>query len=189
MVQQLIQGLSSGPTSGTCGATYTRWGRRVCPDTPGTELTYEGRMVGSTPTRGGGANHLCLSNSPTFLAYTRGSQTWRATLHGTEYETDRVAVGPFESLHNHNVPCAVCYVNRSASIMIPGQTTCPASWTIEYYGYLMTTSMQHRRSMFVCVDVNAATLSGEGQDTPYINPLYHVEVATLKKLRQAVPVF
>ena len=177
VVQQLIRGLSSGSTSG--GATYTRWGRRVCPDTPGTEQTYEGRMVGSTPSRGGGANHLCLSNSPTFLAYTRGSQDWRATLHGTEYETNNGASGPFESLHDHNVPCAVCYVNtRVASIMIPGQTICPVSWTVEYYGYLMATSKQHRRTMFVCVDVNAAALPGEAHNTLYINPIYHVEGAT-----------
>ena len=106
-------------------------------NTPGTELIYEGRMVGSTPSQGGGANHLCLSNSPTILAYTRESQTWRATLHGTEYETKNGVSGPFESLHDHNVPCVVRYVNtRVASILIPGQTICPASWTMEFYGYL-----------------------------------------------------
>ena len=63
--------------------------------------------------------------------------------------------------------------------MILGQTICPASWTIEFYGYLeMATSRQHRQIMFVFVDVNAAILPEEAHNKLDINPIYHVEVSS-----------
>ena len=34
-----------GPSSG--GVVYTRWGRTVCPNTPGTELVYAGTTGGT----------------------------------------------------------------------------------------------------------------------------------------------
>ena len=39
--------------------------------------------------------------------------------------------------------------------MIPGKTSCPASFTREYYGYLMSERdhRNHYRSTFECVDV------------------------------------
>ena len=59
-----------GLTTSTGGAVYIRWGRTTCPSTPGTELVYTGRAAGSEAThRGGGANKLCLHNSPQYLSY------------------------------------------------------------------------------------------------------------------------
>ncbi|CAI8014204.1 hypothetical protein GBAR_LOCUS8916 [Geodia barretti] len=47
------------------GGTYIRWGRTSCPETPGTELVYQGRAAGSFyDHRGGGANYLCVTMEP-----------------------------------------------------------------------------------------------------------------------------
>ena len=40
-------------------------------------------------------------------------------------------------------------------IMIPAKTTCPPSWTQEYFGYLMSAYFNDPRSMYECIDYNA----------------------------------
>ena len=153
-----------GPTAG--GATYIRWGRTTCNSSAGTQLLYSGRAAGSYYSHsGGGANYLCLPDDPEFLRYTSGVQTYRAYLHGSEYQT--VDTPPaFGSMYDHNVPCAVCYTpTRGTVIMIPAKTTCPTSWTREYYGYLMSNRYIHRRTMFECVDRYAESVPGSAGDT------------------------
>ena len=62
------QGLQGPPGLSAGGAIYTRWGRTTCPETPGTELVYEGLASGSAFNQyGGGANYLCLLNDPEYL--------------------------------------------------------------------------------------------------------------------------
>jgi len=153
-----------GPTGG--GVAYTRWGKATCPNIAGTQLVYAGRAAGSHYThKGGGANYICLTDTPNYLAPPSGSQGYQALLYGTEYETAGGALGPLSAVHNHNVPCAVCYAStRGTSIMIPGQTTCPASWTREYYGYLMADHHGHHRSMHECVDANPNSVPGSSAD-------------------------
>ena len=143
-----------GPSAG--GAVYTRWGRTTCPNVTGTQLVYAGRAAGSHYAhKGGGANYLCLPNDPSYLQYRSGHQNERGYIYGLEYETSN---GPLAAFHDHNVPCAVCYVStRGTVLMIPAKTTCPSSWTQEYNGYLMS---ERHRSMFECVDGNPETVSG-----------------------------
>ena len=138
---------------------YTRWGRTTCPNITGTQLVYAGRAAGSWWNhKGGGANRLCLPNYPSYLQYTSGSQIERDYLYGSEYQTSD---GPLSAFHDHNVPCAVCHVStRGTVLMIPGKTSCPASWTQEYNGYLMTERHKNHRSMFECVDQNPDTVQG-----------------------------
>ena len=63
---------------------------------------------------------------------------------------------------NHNVPCAVCYTpTRATMVMIPGWTHCPASWTKEYVGYIMTEHKAHHRLQHVCVDQLVEFVPGE----------------------------
>ena len=95
-----------GPPSGV--AIYTRWGKSSCPQIQGTELLYHG-ITGGTyyNTTGGGANYLCMPQDPeysTTLTYRDGVQR-RALVYGTEYGS------PIQGTHNHNAPCAVCYVS------------------------------------------------------------------------------
>ena len=154
-----------GPRS--AGVTYIRWGKSSCPDTAGTQLIYAGRAGGSEHmNQGGGAEKLCLPLDPDYIDSPQStSATLFSTLHGAEYQTLN---GPHHNLHDHNVPCVVCYAStRAAMIMMPAKTVCPSSWTREYYGYLMTERehRNHHRSSFDCVDVSPDTVPGGVADT------------------------
>ncbi len=51
----------------------------------------------------------------------------------------------------HNAPCAICHVQVKFSvIVIPAKYTCPSGWTREYYGYLMSESINYSRSTYKC---------------------------------------
>ena len=161
-----------GQTRG--GVTYIRWGRSVCPSTTGTQLVYKGRAAGSWfATRGGGANKLCVPDNPQYLSYASGYQD-SGYLYGAEYEAWHGQ--PFTYMHQRNVPCAVCYTSsRETLLMIPARTSCPSSWTREYYGYLMTERPRHSyRSLFECVDIYPESVAGSiGNENGAL--FYHVE--------------
>ena len=152
-----------GPTVG--GVVYVRWGRTICPNTPGTQLVYKGRAGGSYFSHsGGGANKLCLPENPQYLDYQSGLQG-SGYMHGAEYESwttsGVLANQPLSSMHNRNVPCAVCSVStREMLLMIPARTSCPSSWTREYYGYLMAERHDHKRSSYDCMDKNPEAIPG-----------------------------
>ena len=58
-------------------------------------------------------------------------------------------------------PCAVCRVAlRGSMIMIPARMTCPSGWTREYFGYLMSTRHDLRRTEFICFDRNLEAVGG-----------------------------
>ena len=122
----------------------------------------EGQLEVIILKKGGGANCLCLPEQPQYSTYTAGTQNdGRAHLYGAEYETGSYANGPLHSVHDHNVPCAVCYAStRETVVMIPAQITCPTSWTREYYGYLMAERYNFHRSTFECVDQNPQSVPG-----------------------------
>ncbi len=153
-----------GPPSG--GVVYTRWGRTTCPDTQGTELLYEGIAGGSDHThKGGGANYLCLPEEPEYSDYQPGAYNYANYLHGAEYQAEEPA-GPFYSMFNHNVPCAVCYVPvRAAVLMLPARLTCPPNWTLEYNGYLMADFYDFYRTTYECMDKDPESIPGSNADT------------------------
>ena len=155
------QGPQGLPGLSTGGAIYTRWGRSTCPDTPGTELVYEGLAGGSHYTQsGGGANYLCLPKNPDYLL--NGLPSQGNYLYGAEYERPV----PFSNLDDHNVPCSVCYVDKRVSkLMIPAKITCPSSWTQEYVGYLMAEHHTHaRNAVYECVDKDAEPVPGNASN-------------------------
>ena len=82
--------------------------------------------------RGGGANYLCLHTEPQFNSY---SSSGGATtlISGSEYESSSYGIFP-NAAHDQNVPCARCYTQRSAVVMIPSRRSCPTGWTKEYEG-------------------------------------------------------
>ena len=169
------QGLP-GPRSG--GAIYTRWGKSTCPQVEGTDIIYSG-ITGGTfyTTPGGGANYLCMPKDPEYssdLTYRNNLGSERGFIQGTEYQH------PLQGLHDHNVPCAVCYVStRPIVLMIPAKASCPSTWTREYYGYLMSGGSQysdHKRTMFECVDADQEVLHGTQTNTNGAL-FYHTEAA------------
>ena len=137
------------------GVSYIRWGRTVCPS--GAEMVYVGRAAGSYYSHpGGGSNYQCVTLQPKNLSYTRGTSTAVALIYGSEYQTYSNT-----KLRDHDVPCVVCYVpTRTAKIMIPGTYECPARWTREYEGFLMTAYYRHYRTTFECVDRAAEVVEG-----------------------------
>ena len=168
----------TGPATG--GVVYTRWGRTTCPSTSGTQLLYAGRAAGSYYNqKGGGANYLCLPEQPQYSNYTAGIQGGRSLLYGAEYQTGSphpTDTGPFHSVAQHNVPCAVCYTSaRETVVMIPARLTCPSSWTREYYGYLMANHHIFYRTMFECVDHSPQSVPGSVTNTDGAL-FYHTEV-------------
>ena len=160
-----------GPPSG--GATYTRWGKRSCPPIQGTEILYSGITGGTHYTQaGGGANHLCMPHDPEYsntLTYRAGVQGY-AYVYGSEYEV------PVQGTHNHEIACAVCYVStRPTVLMIPAKASCPTTWTREYYGYLMTAHVGHKRSTYECVDRDQESLLNSNNGNHDGALFYHVE--------------
>ncbi|XP_035685755.1 uncharacterized protein LOC118422342 [Branchiostoma floridae] len=144
------------------GSVYIRWGRTTCPNDTETSLIYDGIAGGTFYThRGGGANYVCLPKDPEWGVFTDGNQD-TAHMHGAEYELSH-GNSPFQgaSVHNHDVPCAVCHVaSRGSKLMIPARLSCPSGWTREYKGYVMTESLSHYRSEFVCMDGEPETRPG-----------------------------
>ena len=162
-----------GPRSG--GALYTRWGKSSCPEVRGTELIYDG-ITGGTwfEHPGGGANYLCMPKDPEYSTTLNYNTKFNnhALLYGAEYESPAQ-----QESHDHNVPCAVCYVStRPTVIMIPAKASCPPTWTREYYGYLMTELSTHHRTMFECVDKDQESLAGGQGDTNGVL-FYHAEAS------------
>ena len=162
-----------GPRSG--GVTYVRWGRTTCPDTTGTELVYTGRAGGSQHDHsGGGGNYQCVVEDPENFDFGPGTVD-ASYIFGAEYEMWGDIPSANHALHDHDVPCVVCYVaERETVLMIPGKYTCPQNWTREYYGYLMAEHHGHHRSTFECMDVDAETeISGADDRNGAL--FYHVE--------------
>jgi len=78
-------------------------------------------------------------------------------------------------LVNNPAPCVVCYVGgRSTILMIPARTQCPAGWTAQYAGYLVS-EWSHNgklRSSYVCLDeAPEIAVGGTNQDKAVIYPV------------------
>ncbi|XP_031562350.1 short-chain collagen C4-like isoform X1 [Actinia tenebrosa] len=151
-----------GPKSG--GVQYVRWGRTTCPYNA--TLVYKGRVGGERYShKGGAAEYVCLPETPKYGRYKDGLQSLVGYMYGAEYE---VSFDLFtkSGLYNHEVPCAVCYVQTpSAKLMIPATYECPAGWKREYHGYLMTEHSNHvHQTEFICVDQDAEFVSGTKPD-------------------------
>lgn len=122
-----------------------------------------GRMGGeSTGHLGGGSNCLCLPRDPIYERYKPGHQN-AGYVYGVDYEVSDHNGDPFDkNLHDHEPPCAVCFVkSRSSLLMMPARNVCPSGWTEEYHGYLMTSHHAHKHSTeFICVDGNPEYIHG-----------------------------
>ena len=107
---------------------------------------------------GTGSKYLCLPETPTYVQ-TEESIAPLGLLYTTEYEThDDVFNTP---THSYDAPCAVCYVPRSAIVMMPAQMACPNSWNLEYNGFLMSNYNSHPHNYdHVCVDQFPERIAG-----------------------------
>ena len=149
MGQKGLKGDRSG------GTVYVRWGHDQCPSTA--QLVYSGRAGGADRKHGGASNPQCLPLDPNFLRTISG--VYRGLMYGAEYQTWNGY--PFHGRHDHDVPCAVCYVTQRSSVyMVPAKYSCPSGWTREYYGYLMSNYYKDATSEFTCVDIAFKSVVG-----------------------------
>ena len=139
------------------GSIYTQWGRSSCPDVNGTELVYSGRVAGSQY----GTDYMCMPDDP---EHRRCDRDGCETMNGVAL-FNHTSVNPCFAL------CAVCYTTRSSILMIPSKFTCPATWTYEYSGYLMTDRSNH--SPHQCVDkaLQCNEITG-AEPQAILHPLY-----------------
>ncbi|XP_020912367.2 collagen alpha-5(IV) chain [Exaiptasia diaphana] len=158
------QGLRGPPGPKSGGVQYIRWGRTSCPF--GANLVYKGRVGGEDHAHpGGGSNYVCLTESPKYASYNDAHQS-SGFMYGAEYQTKQ-SYNPFpHNPHDHDVPCAVCFVpTRNAKLMIPATYECPAGWSKEYWGYLMTEYYNHpNQRNFICVDKDPEVIKGSLAD-------------------------
>ena len=139
------------------GSTYTRWGRTTCQEN-GTEVLYHGFAGGSSFSQSGAAvSMLCLPKLPEWANYDDtalgfGGYMYRAHFHISDVH--KTIFG--KSVSWKSVQCAVCIVtSRSMTIMIPAKTSCNPGWTLEYRGYLMAGSADHKAaSDYYCIDAD-----------------------------------
>ena len=86
-------------------------------------------------------------------------------IYGVEYEVS--GFNPFnKAIHDREVPCVTCRVkSRGSKITVNGRNDCPAGWTLEYHGYLMSENTGHKgRIEAICVDIDADGVPGTYQD-------------------------
>lgn len=70
---------------------------------------------------GAAVEPLCLPKNPQWGIYRDGAEGYKNYVYGAEYETNTLT-GYMSTLHNHDVPCAVCLVrNRSVVKLFPGK--------------------------------------------------------------------
>ena len=164
------QGPQGAKGAQTGGAVYVRWGRTSCPIGQGTELVYYGTAGGTRNSHSGGAaNIICMPRNPDHLSYRSGQQGY-SYVYGIRL--NGAGSQPLSRAYNYYLPCAVCYVSRDTILKIPAKVNCPAKWTREYYGYLMTEHYSHSgRLMYECIDKDAERTSGGS----YSGYMYHVE--------------
>jgi len=98
---------------------------------------------------GGGSDILCLHSQPRLdKSIASIAAAVRAKIYGIEYGFINI---PFSYENNcgltfigSDMPCAVCHIQtRTQQILIPARDSCPADWTLEYWGYLVTSYSTH----------------------------------------------
>ena len=77
-------------------------------------------------------NYQCLHTEPEYNTYYSSSGEF-SVISGAEYQTVSYGIFP-NAAYDQNVPCARCYTQRSAVVMIPSRRSCPTAWSKEYEG-------------------------------------------------------
>ena len=107
---------------------------------------------------GGGANYICLDKNPQWPDVTSAGSGAGNNIYGVEYW---LITGFDYSFFNNDALCATCHVEgRGETLMIPGNRTCPHTWTKEYEGLLV--SEDTNLSTYVCLDKNPEAIPGWG---------------------------
>lgn len=134
---------------------------------------YGGFLAGSYYGQSGsGANLLCMHPAAQYLNHSDYDHT-SGRLYGYEYENGGLR-GPFRQVYNREVscifklslvccclklfsylqvPCAVCENLQAATTFTQfGSDLCPAEYSADYTGYVLSSASGHSKTEFICVD-------------------------------------
>ena len=87
---------------------------------------------GAYGSKGAAVDYQCLHKQPEYDAYYTSSGSF-SVISGSEYQSRHYGIFP-SLAHDQYVPCACCYTQRSATVLIPSRRSCPTRWTKEYEG-------------------------------------------------------
>ncbi len=140
--------------------TYERIGSKDCPDINGTSLIYKGVTVSysfnytnNIPTSYSGFR--CMPTDEKDIDYYPGDKESTYTLMEQVYSENITEYITFTNSNHYDAVCAVCMIEgRGSIVVLPGTYECKDSWTMEYYGYLMTGN--------TCVDKKMLGIDGSG---------------------------
>ncbi|XP_052796745.1 short-chain collagen C4-like [Mya arenaria] len=155
----VIRNLNATMRNVATGSTYIRWGRKSCPDGTGARSLYDGYAGGSWYSHaGGGNNYLCLPPDPVLVDIQGASRSY---IYGAEYVVGGTIL---KELDNDDVPCVVCITANTNVVMVPAKNVCHPGWTLEYAGYLMSSSKDHTARDYVCMDGQPQAVTGSKDD-------------------------
>ena len=140
----------------------------VCTYSTSTCLHDAGYTAGSVySSAGGAADYVCLADDPVWGEYDDMAQSHPARIYGTEYQikqqySDGGAAFFGQNMYEHDVPCVACHTPRHATIMIPGRNQCYPGWTMEYWGYLVSSADTFSTaSNYACLDSRPEVEAGD----------------------------
>jgi len=140
------------------GAVFTRWGHKDCPES--SIKVYSGFTGGGAHNKaGGGANPICLIDTPTRAPDQSDGNNNQAMLYGTEYQGMYVGAAH----NNWDAACAVCAYEGSATYEAWGRTSCGDEHDVLYVGNVMAGHHGHQKFNFACVDPERQMAEG-GRD-------------------------
>ena len=155
--REITCAVCSRPDEWYGGTVYTRWGFKQCPD--GCTALYSGQAAGSHQSySGSGANPLCLTLTPVYADHNDGDQS-SAKIYGARFLVSGSILPTYSSVYSSTIPCTVCYrPQRQSNVIVVGQDRCPASWSLEYSGYLLGAHYSHQKSNWICSDATPGYL-------------------------------
>ena len=110
---------------------------------------------------GEGVNYQCLHTEPEYSTYNTGGHY--SVISGAEYQSLSYGIFP-NAAHDKNVPCARCYTQRSATVMIPSRRSCPTGWTKEYEGMHLCNHTTCSKAIFYQENVLQGILAYSNQN-------------------------
>jgi len=110
----------------------------------------------------GGTNLLCLPNLPRSSKSAGETDMQKMSyIFGVQFQFGEANLLNAPSGNYFNAFCSVCKRHgNTATVMLPGQTSCPKGWTNEYDGFLMAPRTGLKRSKYICVDKNTELQNG-----------------------------
>ena len=139
------------------GSVFVEWGTSSCPESALT--VYSGQSAGAFFETSGGYEYLCLPMYPEYSLY----NSFRSSLsyiYAADYSTSAGGVLALKALNGAQVPCSVCQrpSRLSASLMVPGATTCPQGFSVDYLGFVVSPADNQNKGQYICLNQQATSI-------------------------------